>query len=71
MSQRAGRRISPQEAKAFGLPNRVLQGLIQDATVDLEAGKLGLGLSEAGVRQAITGTAMFQDSSWYVQPEEI
>jgi peptidyl-prolyl cis-trans isomerase D len=61
LSQRAGRRISPQEAKAFGLPNRVLQGLIQDATVDLEAEKLGLGLSQVGLRQAITGTAMFQD----------
>jgi peptidyl-prolyl cis-trans isomerase D len=61
LSQRAGRRISAQEAKAFGLPNRVLQGLIQDATVDLEAEKLGLGLSEAGLRQAITSTAMFQD----------
>ena len=54
LSQRAGRRISPQEAKAFGLPNRVLQGLIQDAAVDVEADKLGLGLSEAGLRQAIT-----------------
>ena len=53
LSQRAGRRIPAQEAKAFGLPNRVLQGLIQDAAVDLEAQKLGLGLSEAGLRQAI------------------
>ncbi len=61
VSQRAGRRISPQEAKAFGLPNRVLQGLIQDAAVDLEAQDLGLGLSDAGLKQAITGTAMFQD----------
>jgi peptidyl-prolyl cis-trans isomerase D len=70
LSQRAGRRISPQEAKAFGLPNRVLQGLIQDATVDLEAGKLGLGLSEAGLRQAITGTAMFQDPPGTFSPKK-
>ena len=61
LSQRAGRRISPQEAKAYGLPNRVLQGLIQDAAVDLAAQDLGLGLSETGLRQAITGTSMFQD----------
>ena len=70
LSQRAGRRISPQEAKAFGLPNRVLQGLIQDATVDLEAEKLGLGLSEAGLRQAITGTAMFQDPPGTFSPRK-
>ena len=70
LSQRAGRRISPQEAKAFGLPNRVLQGLIQDATVDLEAEKLGLGLSEAGLRQAITGTAMFQDPPGTFSPKK-
>ena len=70
LSQRAGRRISPQEAKSFGLPNRVLQGLIQDATVDLEAGKLGLGLSEVGLRQAITGTAMFQDPPGTFSPKK-
>jgi peptidyl-prolyl cis-trans isomerase D len=61
LSQRAGRRITPQEAAAFGLSNRVLQGLIQDAALDLEADKLGLGLSEAGLRQSITAMDMFQD----------
>ncbi len=70
LSQRAGRRISPQEAKSFGLPNRVLQGLIQDAAVDLEAQNLGLGLSEAGIRQAITSTAMFQDPPGTFSPRK-
>ena len=70
LSQRAGRRISPQEAKAFGLPNRVLQGLIQDAAVDLQAENLGLGLSEAGLRQAITNTAMFQDPPGTFSPKK-
>lgn len=70
LSQRAGRRISPQEAKAYGLPNRVLQGLIQDATVDVEAQKLGLGLSDAGLKQAITATAMFQDSAGAFSPKK-
>ncbi len=70
LSQRAGRRISPQEAKAFGLPNRVLQGLIQDAAVDLEAQNLGLGLSEAGLRQAITSTPMFQDPPGTFSPKK-
>src|SRR5271165_4082802 len=40
LSARAGRRITPQEAQAIGLPERVLQGLIQDAAIDLEAKKL-------------------------------
>jgi peptidyl-prolyl cis-trans isomerase D len=61
ISQRAGRRISSQEAKAYGLPNRVLQELIQNAGVDLEADKLGVGLSEAGLRNAIVETSTFQD----------
>jgi peptidyl-prolyl cis-trans isomerase D len=63
LSQRAGRRISTQEAKSFDLPNRVLQGMIQDAAVDWEADKLGLGVSDAGLRQSITNAQMFQDGS--------
>ena len=70
LSQRAGRRIPAQEAKAFGLPNQVLRGLIQDAAVDLEAQKLGLGLSEAGLRQAITSTPMFQDPPGTFSPKK-
>lgn len=61
LSQRAGRRITSQEAKSFDLPNRVLQGLIQDAAVDWEADKLRLGLSQEGLRQSITSAPMFQD----------
>ncbi len=63
LSQRTGRRISPQEAKAFGLPNRVLQGLIQEAALDLEAKELGVGISEAGIKQSVTSAPMFQDQS--------
>jgi peptidyl-prolyl cis-trans isomerase D len=61
LSQRAGRRVTATEAKAFGLPNRVLQSLIQDAAIDLQAHQLGVGISEAGIRQSITTAPMFQD----------
>ncbi len=71
LSQRAGHRISSQEAKSFGLPNRVLQGIIQDAAVDWEAEKLGLGVSDAGLRQSITNAQMFQDAARNVQPAKI
>jgi peptidyl-prolyl cis-trans isomerase D len=61
LSQRAGRRISTTEAKAFGLPNRVLQSLIQEAALDLEAHKLGVGISPAGIKQSIMSAPNFQD----------
>jgi len=61
VSQQAGRRISPQEAQAFGLPNRVLQGLIQDTALDVEAHNLGIGLSEEGLRRGITSLDVFHD----------
>jgi peptidyl-prolyl cis-trans isomerase D len=63
LSQRAGRRISTTEAKVFGLPNRVLQSLIQDAALDLEAHRLGVGISAAGIKQAIMSAPMFQDQA--------
>ena len=68
LSARAGRRITPQEAQALGLPDRVLQGLIQDASVDLEANKLGLGLSPDGLRQSIYGNSFFQDPAGKFSP---
>lgn len=70
LSARAGQRISSSQAKAFGLPQQVLQGLIQDAALDYEAKKLGLGLSEAGLRQNITGNEVFQDASGKFSPEK-
>jgi peptidyl-prolyl cis-trans isomerase D len=60
-SARAGRHITTQQAKMLGLPQRVLAGLIQDSAIDLDARKLGLGLSEAGLSKAIRDTESFQD----------
>jgi peptidyl-prolyl cis-trans isomerase D len=66
-SARAGRHITPQQAKALGLPQRVLAGLIQDSAIDLDARKLGLGLSEAGLSQAIKETEAFQEDGKFSQ----
>ncbi len=63
LSARAGRRITAQEAQTLGLPDRVLQGLIQDAAVDLEASKLRLGLSQEGLRESIQSNQYFQDKA--------
>lgn len=63
LRQRSKQRITPQEARAFGLPQRVIQSLVQDAALDLEARKLGLGLSSEGLRENIFSNDMFQDES--------
>jgi peptidyl-prolyl cis-trans isomerase D len=70
LSARAGRRISGQQAKALGLPDQVLRGLIQDAAIDSEAQKLSLGLSKEGLGHAIKSTQYFQDSSGKFSPEK-
>ncbi|MGO9171539.1 MAG: peptidyl-prolyl cis-trans isomerase [Rhodomicrobium sp.] len=70
LSARAGRRITASQAKALGMPARVLQELIQESAIDLEAKKLGLGLSETGLRQSITGNEIFQDTAGKFSPEK-
>jgi peptidyl-prolyl cis-trans isomerase D len=68
LSARAKQRITSQQAQAFGLPDRVLQGLIQDAAIDSEAQKLGLGLSKGGLGSAIKGVSYFQDTQGKFSP---
>ncbi len=63
LSARAGRRITSRQAQAIGLPQQVLQSLIQEAALDVQAKKLGLGLSEEGLRKSIEANDVFQDSS--------
>lgn len=70
LSARTGQRITSGQAKAIGLPQQVLQGLIQEAALDYEAGKLGLGLSKDGLRENITSAEAFQDSSGKFSPEK-
>ncbi len=63
LSTRARRRITPEEAQAFGLPLGVMQSLIQEAALDGEANALGLGLSSAGLENAVTSNKFFQDEA--------
>jgi peptidyl-prolyl cis-trans isomerase D len=63
LSNRAKQRISQAQARALGLPQQVLQGLIQEAALDYEAQKLGLGLSKQGLSDTIKATQGFQDSA--------
>ena len=63
LSNRAKQRISQAQARALGLPQQVLQGLIQEAALDYEAQKLGLGLSKQGLSETIKANQAFQDSA--------
>ena len=63
LSNRARQRISQAQARALGLPQQVLQGLIQEAALDYEAQKLGLGLSKQGLSETIKGNQAFQDAA--------
>lgn len=46
LSQQFGRRITPEQARAFGLETQVLQRLIGTAAFDAHAHELGLNLSD-------------------------
>jgi peptidyl-prolyl cis-trans isomerase D len=70
LSSRAHRRLTPQEAKALGLPERVLQNLIQEAAVDSEAHALGLGLSKEGLKDSIYRNEYFHDASGKFDPQK-
>ena len=61
LSNRAKQQISQAQARALGLPQQVLQGLIQEAALDYEAQKLGLGLSKQGLSETIKATQGFQE----------
>jgi peptidyl-prolyl cis-trans isomerase D len=63
ISARAKQRISQAQAKAFGLPQQALQGLIQESLLNSEANQLGLGLSIDGLGKIIRGNPAFQDAS--------
>jgi peptidyl-prolyl cis-trans isomerase D len=68
LSARARQRISQAQARALGLPQQVLQELIQEAALDTEAEKLGLGLSKEGLAENIKGNQVFQDASGKFEP---
>lgn len=46
MSQQFGTRLTPEQAKMFGLPQQVLSSLVGGAVLSEQARKLGLGLSK-------------------------
>ena len=62
LSYRAGRRITAEQARAFGLDQQVLNRLIGWAAVDTHASELGLSLSDTAIVEGLQRDPAFQGS---------
>lgn len=62
-SNQIGRQITTEEARAAGLPQQILDGLISRAALDEKANDLGIGISEKAIRDEIMRDETFQDAS--------
>ncbi len=60
VSNRIGRRITSEQARAFGLDRQVLNSLITNAAVSSHAQQLGLGISDAAIRDDIFKSGAFK-----------
>lgn len=60
ISRQAGRPITPEQARAFGLDRQVLNQMIADATLDAEAARLSLAVSDAQIAREIAENPNFR-----------
>jgi peptidyl-prolyl cis-trans isomerase D len=58
-----------EQARAMGLDRQVLQRLISEAALDVEARKLGLNVSTDAMRSLITSNPAFHDKSGAFDPQ--
>jgi peptidyl-prolyl cis-trans isomerase D len=66
--RRFKRPFTNEEAREVGLDRSVLQQLVNEAAVDEEGRKLGLGISDEALRQVITSNPGFHDKSGAFDP---
>ena len=64
-------RMTPAMLKQLGLEEQVLEALVSDRIVELEAKRLGISVSDEAVARAISTSPDFQDNGRYVGAEEI
>jgi peptidyl-prolyl cis-trans isomerase D len=69
--RRFRRPFTNEEARQVGLDRSVLQQLVNEAAVDEEARKLGLGISDEALREVITSNPSFQDKSGAFDPARL
>ncbi|MCX5514590.1 peptidylprolyl isomerase [Kaistia algarum] len=60
LSQQMGQQITPDQAKAFGLPNQVLARLVAQAALDDQASTLALGVSQDTLVKEIADDPAFK-----------
>lgn len=60
LSNRIGRRLTPEQARAFGVDTRVLSRLVGSAAIDAHARELGLALADADIAAAIRSDPNFK-----------
>jgi len=63
LSQRLGQPITPEQARAFGVPNQVLGRLVAQAALDDQASSLGLGVSQDTLVKEIAADPAFRGAS--------
>lgn len=63
LGRRARRTITNDEARSFGIPQQVLSRMVTEATLDQEAERLGLAISDQTIAQSIKTDPAFQGAS--------
>ncbi len=63
LSRQRGERISTQEARDAGLPDLVLEQIVNGALLDVHARRMGLSVTDDTVAQSIVQNPAFQDAS--------
>ena len=54
LSARLGQNLSPQQAIQFGVPNQILNQLVFEATLNYDASRMGIGISNQELGQRIS-----------------
>jgi peptidyl-prolyl cis-trans isomerase D len=60
VSRQFGRRLTPEQARMFGLESRVLSRLVGTAAIDNQAKDLGLAISDQAIAEAIRSDPAFK-----------
>jgi peptidyl-prolyl cis-trans isomerase D len=68
LSRRFGRRLTPEQAKLFGVEQLALSRLVNSAAVDQQARDLNLSISDAGVIETIKKEPAFQGADGKFSP---
>jgi peptidyl-prolyl cis-trans isomerase D len=68
IARRIGRRLTPEQAKMFGIEQQALARLVNAAAVDTHARELKLSLSDAGIADIIKSEPAFQGADGKFSP---